>query len=163
MRSRSGKPTRLNAQSKSILQVEDEEADIFLLAHVFKKAGIDSPLHVVTDGQMALDYLSGNEPFADRQKHPLPCLVLLDLKLPKLTGMEVLAWIRQQPSLRNLVVVVFSSSCQPADLEQAYELGANSFLQKPTGLAHSLEVAQLLKGWWLGYNRFAPIYEVSPR
>jgi CheY-like chemotaxis protein len=95
---------------------------------------------------MAIDYLSGAGPFADRQKHPLPCLVLLDLKFPKLNGLEVLAWIRQQSSLKKLVVVMFSSSSQPADVDRAYELGANSYIQKPAGVEHTLEIAQLLKG-----------------
>ncbi len=145
-----------------ILQVEDEEADIFLIQHVFKKAGITSPLQAVTDGQMALDYLSGTGAYADRATHPLPCLVLLDLKLPKLDGLEVLAWIRQRPQFQGMVVVVFSSSSHPADVERAYRLGANSFIQKPSGMDKTLEVAQLLKGWWLGYNRFAPVYESQP-
>jgi CheY-like chemotaxis protein len=142
-----------------ILQVEDEDADILLIRYAFKQAGIKSPLMAVTDGQMAIDYLSGNGPYADRQQYPMPCLVILDLKLPKLSGLEVLSWIRQQPVLKSMVVVVFSSSAQPQDLEQAYQLGANSFIQKPASLDQTLEIAQLLKGWWLGYNRFAPIYQ----
>jgi CheY-like chemotaxis protein len=146
-------------KEKCILQVEDEEADIFLLKHVFGRAGITSPVKAVTDGQMAVDYLAGTGPYANREEHPLPCLILLDLKLPKLNGLEVLAWVRQQPSLKHLVVVVFSSSCQPSDVERAYELGANSYIQKPPNLERTLEVAQLLKGWWLGYNQFAPVYE----
>jgi CheY-like chemotaxis protein len=145
--------------TQCILQVEDEEADIFLLQHVFKKAAITSPVRAVMDGRMAIDYLSGTGPYADREKYPLPCLVLLDLKLPKISGLEVLAWIRQNQNLRGLVVVVFSSSANPTDVERAYQLGANSFIQKPQATAQTLELAQLLKGWWLGFNRFAPIYE----
>lgn len=152
----------MSTPCQCLLQVEDEEADIFLLQRVFSKAGITSSVQVVTDGQMALDYLSGATPYTDRVKHPLPCLVLLDLKLPKISGLEVLAWIRQQPPLRGLVVVVFSSSSQPADIELAYQLGTNSYIQKPSSMEQTLEVAQLLKGWWLGYNRFAPIFEAHP-
>jgi CheY-like chemotaxis protein len=150
-------------KNKCILQVEDEESDIFLLRHSFSKAGITNPVKTVTDGQMAIDYLAGKGAFADREAHPLPCLLLLDIKLPKVSGLEVLSWIRQQPSLRHLVVVVFSSSCQPEDVERAYHLGANSYIQKPSDLEQTLEIAQLLKGWWLGYNRFAPIYEQQPQ
>lgn len=149
--------------NKSILHVEDEETDILLREMVFKRAGITSPVHVVTDGQMAIDYLAGAEPFADRRKHPLPCLVLLDLKLPKVGGLEVLGWIRRQPLLRKLVVIVFSSSTYPADIDRAYELGANSYIEKPSTVERTLEVAQLLKGWWLGYNRFPPINSPAPR
>ncbi len=148
-------------QDKCILQVEDEEGDIFLVKNVFQRAGIKSPVRCVTDGQMAIDYLCGTGEFADRNQYPLPCLMLLDLKLPRLSGMELLAWIRQQPSLRSLVVVVFSSSSDPGDIQRAYELGANSYIEKPSDMQHTLEVAQLLKGWWLGYNRFAPVYQAD--
>jgi CheY-like chemotaxis protein len=140
-----------------ILQVEDEEPDVFMLKVVFKRAGITSPVHVVTDGEMAIHYLSGVGKFADRKAHPLPCLVLLDLKLPKVSGLEVLEWIRDRPGLKKLVVVVFSSSALPRDIERAYELGANSYIEKPSSIDHTVEIAQLLKGWWLGYNHFAPV------
>lgn len=140
-----------------IFQVEDEESDVFLMQRVFQKAGITNPIRVATDGQMAIDYLSGKGDFADRDKNPLPSLVLLDLKLPRRSGLEVLEWIRKQPELKSLVVVIFSSSVQPADLKRAYELGANSYIQKPAELDRSLEIAQLLKGWWLRYNQFPPL------
>jgi CheY-like chemotaxis protein len=141
-----------------ILQVEDLEADIFLLQYAFEKAGIENPVYTVRDGQMAINYLAGVGEFADREKYPPPCIVLLDLKLPKVNGFEVLEWLRRQPRLRNLVVVVFSSSALPGDLERAYELGANSYIEKPGNLDRTKEIAQLLKGWWLGYNHFPPLY-----
>lgn len=143
--------------NKCILQVEDEADDIFMLQVVFRRADITCPLHVVTDGQMAIDYLSGVGPYANREEHPLPCLVLLDLKLPRLNGLEVLAWIRQQPNLKNLVIVIFSSSILSEDVERAYELGANSYIQKPSDPSRTLQIAHLLKGWWLGFNQYAPI------
>jgi len=149
----------MNRSSQCILQVEDDQNDVFLLKRVFDQAGISSPLHAVTDGAMAIDYLSGAGEFSDRQKHPLPCLVLMDLKLPKKTGLEVLEWIRQQLRLRKLVVVLFSNSALPEDVERAYELGSNSYIQKPPNPVQLKEIAQLLKGWWLGYNHFAPIVE----
>ena len=142
-----------------ILQVEDEETDVFLLRRVFEKAEMPCPLQVVSDGQMAIDYLSGTGDYADREKYPLPCLVLLDLNLPLRKGLEVLEWIRRQPVLKKLVVVVFSSSAHPLDVDRACELGANSYIAKPNGVEKTLEVALLLKGWWLGYNHFAPIGE----
>lgn len=144
-------------ENNSILQVEDDEPDVFLLKMVFKRAGITNPVQVVTDGQMAMDYLAGTGDFADREKHPMPCLVLLDLNLPKVGGLEVLEWIRRQPRLKRLVVVVLSSSAESRDIERAYELGANSYIAKPSRMEQTLEIAQLLKGWWLGYNHFAPI------
>jgi CheY-like chemotaxis protein len=145
--------------TKSILQIEDDENDVFLLRNVFEGAGIANPLHFVTDGQMAIDYLSGNGQFADRQKYPLPCLVLTDLKLPKKSGLEVLEWIRHQPRLKKLVVVVFSSSAHPKDVDKAYELGANAYIQKTADPNQLKEIAHLFKGWWLGHNHFAPIGE----
>jgi len=145
--------------TKGILQVEDNENDVLLLKNVFQQTGITNPLHVVTDGQMAIDYLSGHGQFADAQKYPLPCLVLTDVNMPKKSGLEVLRWIRHQPQLKKLVVVVFSSSALPQDVDQAYELGANAYIQKSADSRQLMEIAQLLKGWWLGYNHFAPIVE----
>ena len=144
---------------KCILQVEDDDNDVFLLKRVFDQAGISSPLHVVRNGQLAIDYLSGAGGFADRQTHPLPCLVLLDLNLPKKNGLEVLEWIRHQPRLKSLVVVLFSSSALPQEVERAYELGVNSYIQKSSDSNQLREIAQLLKGWWLCYNHFAPVFD----
>jgi CheY-like chemotaxis protein len=109
-------------KTRCILQVEDEETDVLLLRLVFEKAAVACPLQVVRDGQTAIDYLSGAGVYADRKTFPLPCLVLLDLNLPIREGLEVLAWIRQHPVFRNLVVVVFSSSALPEDIERAYNL-----------------------------------------
>jgi CheY-like chemotaxis protein len=140
-----------------ILQVEDDEPYVLLLELMFQRAAIANPVHVARDGQMAIDYLAGTGAYADREKHPLPSLVLLDLKLPKVSGLEVLKWLRQQPDLKRLVVIVLSSSSQPEDVEQAYELGANSYIEKPLQMERTLEMVQLLKGWWLGCNHFAPL------
>src|SRR5262245_9040094 len=142
-----------------ILQVEDDANDIFMLKRVFDQAGITCPLQTVTNGEMAIDYLSGAGEFAQRANYPLPCLVLMDLKLPGKSGLDVLQWIRQQPQLKKLVVVMFSSSAMQADVNRAYELGANSYVQKPPSPNQLREIAQLLKGWWLGYNHFPPILE----
>jgi len=148
--------------TKSILHVEDDENDVFLFRRVFEQTGITSPLHVVTDGEMAINYLSGAGQFADREKYPLPCLVLTDLNLPKRSGLDLLQWIRRDPELKKMVVVLFSSSALPRDLEQAYELGANAYIQKSADPRQLKEIAHLLKKWllgWLGYNHFAPIVE----
>jgi CheY-like chemotaxis protein len=141
----------------SILQVEDEEPYVFLMQLMFERAAITNPVHVVPDGQAAIDYLAGAGAYADREKHPLPCLVLLDLKLPKVSGLEVLEWLRQQPRLKRLVVVVLSASSQPEDIERAYDLGANSYIEKPLQMDRTLEIVKLLKGWWLDCNHFPPI------
>ena len=140
-----------------ILQIEDDENDIFFLQNAFQQAAITNPLHVVTRGEEAIDYLSGAGPYADRRKHPLPGLVLLDLKLPGMSGLEVLRWMRARPEFRRVVVIVFTSSQDAKEVALAYEIGANSFIAKPTGVPQRLELAQLLKRWWLGLNQYAPL------
>jgi CheY-like chemotaxis protein len=146
-----------------ILYVEDEEADVFLFQRACKKAGLESPVNAVSDGQIAIDYLSGTGGFGDRRQHPMPTLILLDLKLPRLSGFEFLDWLRRQPKLRTLVVVVFSSSADPRDVQRAYELGANSFIQKPSDLEQTVELARLFKAWWLDRNRFPASHELPPQ
>ena len=137
-----------------ILYVEDEEADVVLLRHVFQKTGISNPLQAVKDGKLAKDYLVGKPPFDDRSRHPLPGLVLLDLNLPYWSGFEVLEWIRQQPQLRRLPVVVFSSSNRPDDIARAYDAGANGFLVKPNALADLRCLVLAVRDFWLVHNRF---------
>jgi CheY-like chemotaxis protein len=139
-----------------ILQVEDEANDVFLLQRAFRQAGITNPVRVATDGQMAIDYLSGAGPFGNRNDHPLPSLVLLDLKLPRKSGREVLQWIRAQPALRRMVVIVFTSGQYIGDVGLAYDLGANSFVIKPVDFTQYVTVARLLKDWWINCNLFAP-------
>lgn len=140
-----------------ILHVEDEECDIVLLKLAFEHAGITMPVQLATDGQRAIEYLSGAGPFADRTKYPLPCLVLLDLKLPRKSGFEVLEWMRAQPLLRRIVVVVCTSAEHEHDIARAYELGANAYIVKPMDIAERNETARRLKAWWLECNRFAAV------
>jgi CheY-like chemotaxis protein len=141
----------------AILHVEDDEQDVFFLQRAFRAAGVVNPVHHVRDGEEAIDYLGGTGPFADRKSALPPQLVLLDLKLPGKTGLEVLEWIRAHPTLRAMIVIVFSSSPEPEDVERAYNAGANSYIVKPADLDQYAEIAILLKRWWLGYNQFAPI------
>lgn len=140
-----------------ILQVEDDKNDVFFLDHAFKAAGIPHPLRVVRDGQEAIEYLSGADKFADRAKYPLPCLIMLDLKLPRKSGFEVLEWIRQQPQLKQLTVIVLTSSAQKDDIDHAYLLGANSFVVKPAHLAERNELARCIKSYWLHFHRMPSV------
>jgi len=131
-----------------ILVAEDDPTDAYFFQRAFKRAGLPVALHFVRDGQEALQYLQGEGQFADRTCHPLPQLLLLDLKMPRLDGFEVLKWVRKQPGLSGLQVIVFSSSEEPGDINRAYGLGANSYLVKP----HSMEeltalVGQFKKSW----------------
>lgn len=106
--------------STCILQVEDEANEVFLLQRAFLQAGIANPVQVATDGEMAIEYLSGLGAFADRKKYPLPGLVLLDLKLPRRSGREVLQWIRSQPGLKKIIVIVFTFARYVGDVSLAY-------------------------------------------
>lgn len=144
----------MTTTARAILLVEDNEDDVFLMKRALKSAGILNPFSVVENGQQAIDYLAGAGPFADRDRYPFPAVVFLDLKLPIMSGLEVLAWIRQQPSLENLVVLVLTSSSEPSDLTRAYGLGANSYLVKPPTVAQLLDLAKAFKWYWLEFNRF---------
>ncbi len=144
----------MNTAEKPILVVEDDENDVFFLKHAFETAGIANPVHVVADGQQAIDYLAGKGPCADRARFPLPCLVLLDLKLPVLAGLDVLRWIRQRPALQTLLIIVLSSSSAFQDIDEAYRLGARSFLIKPLSIDKRLELARAIKSYWLQLNEF---------
>lgn len=119
------------AEHAVILLAEDEEDYVLLIQRAFAQAKIPNPLHVVWNGQEAISYLKGEGKYANREEYPLPDLFLLDLKMPRVSGFEVLQWIRSQPGLAPLRVLVLTSSDQIRDVNEAYKLGANSFLVKP--------------------------------
>jgi CheY-like chemotaxis protein len=139
-----------------ILHVEDRQEDVFLLQYAFKRAEIWNPVHLATDGQNAIDYLAGVGKFSDRAQFPLPYIVLLDLKLPHKMGLEVLEWIRQQPSLKSLIIIILSSSAYKGDIQRAYNLGANAFLVKPSDANTFADMCKALKHFWFTYNQ-APV------
>src|SRR4051794_26679926 len=113
-----------------ILLAEDREDDILLIRKAFARAYIHNPLQVVRDGEEALAYLQGQGRYGNRDEYPLPELLLLDLKMPRMNGFEVIKWIRQQPGLSALRIVVLTSSDSIRDVNTAYRLGANSFMVK---------------------------------
>jgi len=143
----------MSDSSPSVLIVEDNLDDLYILKRAFRLAGTPNKLHHVDDGQRAIDYLAGMGPYADRSSHPLPSLVLLDLKLPVKHGFEVLAWIKEQPSYRGIIVVILTSSSEEKDVAQAYDLGANAFLVKPTSAEKLTEIVRALDIFWLRHNR----------
>ena len=118
-------------KSKAVLLVDDNEDDVFFMTRAAKDAGMDGFFHVLHDGQAAKDYLEGAGEFADRVRFPLPTLMLLDLKLPYISGLDLLQWMRAQPPLAGIIVIVLTSSQAPVDLNRAFQLGANSVLEKP--------------------------------
>src|SRR6476660_732111 len=115
-----------------ILLVEDDPNDVFFFERAAKKAGIGVPVHTVRDGQEAVNYLTGEGVYADREVHPFPVLMVLDLNLPQRHGLEVLRWLRNCKTCRTLLVIVLTSSRSELDIHEAYELGANSYLVKPS-------------------------------
>ncbi len=139
-----------------ILHVEDEEFDVLFLKRAFVQAGVPNPIEVARDGQEAIDYLSGVGAFSDRKRFPLPCLIILDLKMPRRNGMDVLEWLREEPEFACTTVIVFSSSGHERDVERAYRLGANSFVVKPAEMPEREEFARAVKDYWLRFHQFAP-------
>src|SRR5574337_911690 len=115
----------------TVLLVEDDLNDIFLVKRAFKMAQIHNPLQIVTDGQEAISYLRGVDKYADRQAHPLPKLIVMDISMPRKSGFEVLEFVKGNPSLRRIPVVIVSGSDNPADINRAYESGANAYMIKP--------------------------------
>jgi CheY-like chemotaxis protein len=138
---------------KTVLLVEDTEDDVFFLKRALKEAQLHHPLQVVTDGQLAIDYLSGLGIYADREKYPVPFLVLLDLKLPYVMGLEVLKWIRERPEFETMLVVVLTSSQEDKDIRETYRLRGNSYLIKPPNRAKLLELVKSLGDYWFQHNQ----------
>ncbi len=142
----------MNAREGVILLAEDDPNDVLLIRRAFQRTHVANPVHVVHDGEEAQAYLSGQGPFADRERYPLPVLMLIDLKMPRRNGLEVLEWTRSQPGLKRLPVVVLTSSNQNPDINRAYELGANSYLVKPAAFDSLLELVKNLDMYWLILN-----------
>lgn len=139
---------------KPILQVEDEENDVLFFKLAAQKAGILHPIQIARDGREALAYLRSEGKFMNREQYPQPCLVLLDLKLPQMPGLEVLKSIRQEPACGRPIVVVFSSSDLDVDVDQAYALGANSYVVKPATPGELQQIVVAIRDYWLSVNRF---------
>jgi DNA-binding response OmpR family regulator len=142
----------MNLEDETILLVEDNPRDVLLIQRAFRKANVTVPLQVVEDGEVAVRYLSGEEPYTDRDRYPLPVLILLDLKLPRKSGAEVLGWLRQQPALKRLPVVVLTSSKEYADINHIYDLGGNAYMVKPVAFDNLVEIVKALNLHWIILN-----------
>lgn len=141
--------------TNTILLVEDNPVDILLMQRAFRSDTFaNTSLQIVRDGDAAVLYLNGDGEYSDRARYPLPTIILLDLKLPRRSGHEVLGWLKQQPALKRLPVVVLTNSRQTLDVDRAYDLGVNSYLVKPVGFASLLEMIDTFNKYWLNYNDF---------
>jgi len=146
-----------NIQPGTILLIEDDAADASLLIRAFKRSGVANPIRHLRDGEEALAYFEGIGDLADRDKNPLPILILLDLKLPRMSGLELLQWMRPRRHLRRLPVVILTSERDPTYMEAAYDLGANSYLIKSPKEEDVLGLVELIQKYWIGLNEPAPI------
>jgi CheY-like chemotaxis protein len=147
----------MNANEFPILLVEDSPDDALLIQRAFRKANMANPVQLVRDGEEAVAYLSGAPPWDDRARFPLPVFMLLDLKLPRRSGLEVLAWVRQESAVKRLPVVVLTSSRESVDVNRAYDLGVNSYLTKPVGFEALLEMVKSVNLYWLVLNEYPDI------
>jgi CheY-like chemotaxis protein len=136
-----------------ILVAEDDDDYVVLIKQVFARENIPSPIHVVWNGEEAIAYLKGEGKYSNREEFPLPDIFLLDLKMPRVGGLEVLKWVRQQPGLATLRILVLTSSDRIRDVNEAYQLGANSFLVKPMDFHDFGHLSQLITDFWLKASR----------
>ena len=135
-----------------VLLVEDNPTDVLLIRRAFEQAKMANPIHVLTDGDTAVEYLDGAGDYADRSRFPLPILILLDLKLPRRSGLEVLAWLKDQEALRRIPVVMLTSSEQPRDVDAAYDSGVNSYLVKPVEYDSLFKMLKAVNLYWMMLN-----------
>ncbi len=131
-----------------ILVMEDDENDVLLLNRAFKKLQFECPVYRVKDGEEGISYLKGEGTFVDRDQFPYPGVILMDLKMPKKSGFEVLQWLKENPRCKITPVIVFSSSAQEDDVKRAYELGAGGYFLKPHDFTELLELLTLLRRYW---------------
>src|SRR5882672_1891997 len=139
-------------EDATVLLAEDDPDDILLTQIAFEKARLANPLQVVRDGEEAIAYLNGDGKFADRTQFPLPILLLLDLKMPKKNGFQVLEWLRKQPEIGRLSVAIMTSSDHDPHISRAYQLGADSYLRKPPDADALVALVQRLHAYWLIVN-----------
>jgi CheY-like chemotaxis protein len=155
----------MNKTEWTILLVEDDDDDAFLIRRAFQTAGVMSRIIRCKDGQAAMDYLEGKPPYTERKAWPLPQLMLLDLKLRQIGGLEVLQWVRSQEAFRSQIVIVLSSAAESHDIREAYRLNVNAFLVKPASLSGMIELARCVRACWIDRfdDLFAPSSSFSPK
>ena len=132
-----------------ILIADDDPDDCLMIREAFRECRLDTPLYFVHDGEMLLDYLRRTPPYQDAQQHPWPGLILLDLNMPRMDGREALQAIKQDPKLRSIPVVIFSTSSSADDILHSYQMGSNAFISKPSSFSNLVSVIRSLHHYWL--------------
>jgi CheY-like chemotaxis protein len=140
-------------EKQAILLVDDSENDLFIMRKAFEKAQFNHPVYEVYNGVEAISFLRGDPPYNDREKYPLPTVMIMDLNMPKQNGFDVLGWLKLQPGLKRLPVMLMTASVRSEDVDKAFDLGANAFLVKPSTLAGLTDMIRCLHGW-IQSNRF---------
>ena len=147
----------------TILLVEDNPNDVLFVGLPFKRLGLKHRLIVVADGIEAQQYLQGDRQYSDRSRFPWPSLILLDLDMPRMDGFQLLEWLRQQPSLCHLPVIVLTTSTYSPDVTRAYQVGANSFLVKPLDFINFRSLLRTLEAFWLRQSQVPQVDRPVPR
>lgn len=129
----------------AILMVEDDPNDVFMLRRALEKERLSFPIQVVQDGVEAIHYLEGRSPFSDRSQHPLPCLILLDLKLPRMNGLELLSWLRAHDDFKAVPVFMLTSSSEPQDRREAERFGVDAYRVKPVSFGELVQIAREIR------------------
>ena len=142
-----------------ILIVDDDENDIFFAQRAFAEINVHCAFQMLRHGQEVVDYLEGHGDYADREKYPLPMMILMDLKMPIMDGFQVLEWLRARPRLRAIPIIIFSSSDLASDITRAYELGANSFMTKSVTYDGLLVKLQTFSQYWLEHCKHPQVDE----
>ncbi|AFY55842.1 response regulator with CheY-like receiver domain and winged-helix DNA-binding domain [Rivularia sp. PCC 7116] len=150
----------MGLKESGILLVEDDSNDILFIQRAMKRSKLNNPMQVVRDGDEAVAYLAGKEKYADRNVYPLPTIILLDLKLPRRSGLEVLAWLRQQHVIKRIPVVILTSSREHVDVNRAYDIGVNSYLLKPVNHNALNDMIEMLNAYWVNLNCYPSIVSI---
>lgn len=131
-----------------ILIAEDSEDDSYLVKYALRKAGLPNPTHISTDGEDVIRYLKAEGPYADRSTYPFPRVLIIDLKMPRLSGFDVLRWIKENDKCSVIPTIVLTSSAMPGDVKEAYRLGANAFLVKRGNLGDLQHLLECIHTFW---------------
>jgi CheY-like chemotaxis protein len=145
-------------ETRTILLVDDSEDDLFFMRAAFKKAEFSGPVHEVHNGEEAIAYLKGEGAYSDRNEFPMPAVMLLDLNMPRKNGFDVVQWVRAQPGLKRISIIILTASMRTEDVERAFDLGATAFLVKPSDLGALAAMIRCLRDW-MRINHFSLFHE----